>query len=268
VKASWTRTVDTASLGALAIGVGLVLFGQALEGGKIRSLFQGAAAFVVFGGTLGAVLLSFPPLQIARATTSLRRVLRRDAPDLRATVATIVAHVTRARRHGILSLEPDLDLVEEPFLRRGLGLAVDGTAAPVVRDLLEFESRQLHERDVLDAHVFEVAGGYAPTFGILGAVLGLIQVMEHLSDPSRLGPGIATAFVATVYGVGAANLVFLPIASRLKAEAAAAARHREVIIEGVAAVQEGLHPRLVALKLASVAFMPDQAAPGSRGHAA
>ena len=148
-----------------------------------------------------------------------------------------------------MSLEDDVDQLADPFMRRGFMLAVDGTNPSTLRSMLDAESASLEDLDEGPARVDEAAGGYAPTVGILGAVLGLIHVMENLADPTKLGAGIAVAFVATVYGVGTANLVFLPIASKLRTKALLKARHRELVIEGILAIQEGQNPRLIDQKL-------------------
>jgi chemotaxis protein MotA len=164
-------------------------------------------------------------------------------------IARVLAYSTRARRTGVLSLEGDLDSEPDPFLRRALSMAVDGATQAEIRHTLEIEMDARAEEDEIPSRVFEAAGGYAPTIGILGAVIGLIHVMENLADPSKLGSGIAIAFVATIYGVGSANLLFLPIASRLRQRAEAAARRRELLIDAALAIQEGVNPRLIEQRL-------------------
>ena len=243
------RRVDVAILVGAVIGIGLVLGGHGLEGGKMQSLLQGAAAVIVFGGTLGAVILSFPIRDLKMAVTSLRHLVVDDAPPADGTVALIGRFALRARKEGLLALEDDADRMSDPFLKRALALAIDGTTSTTLRAMLEDEISSREEIEEIPARVFEAAGGYAPTVGILGAVLGLIHVMENLADPSNLGSGIAVAFVATVYGVGSANLVFLPIGSRFRARAQRNAKRREAVLEGVMAIQEGLNPRLIDQKL-------------------
>ena len=243
------RRVDVAILIGAVVGIGLVLGGHGLEGGNMRSLLQGAAAVIVFGGTLGAVLLSFPLRDLRLAITSLRHLVVDEAPPPDGIVAVISRFAVRARKEGLLSLEDDADKTSDPFLKRALALAIDGTTSTTLRAMLEDEIGSREEAEEVPARVFEAAGGYAPTVGILGAVLGLIHVMENLADPSNLGSGIAVAFVATVYGVGSANLIFLPIGSRFRARAQRNARRREAVLEGVMAIQEGLNPRLIDLKL-------------------
>ncbi len=243
------RRLDLTTLAGVCLGFGLVLVGHGLEDGKLGSLVQGAAALIVFGGTAGAVLVSFPLHEVRRALTSLRHVVVNDDPEPGEVLQTIGRFALRARKEGLLALEDEADRIADPFLRKGLTLAIDGTNSTTLRQMLENEITSREEFDEGPARVFEAAGGYAPTVGILGAVLGLIHVMENLSDPSNLGSGIAVAFVATIYGVGSANLLFLPLGARLRARAGRIARRREVMLEGVMSIQEGLNPRLIEHKL-------------------
>lgn len=257
---------DLLSIAGLPLGLALVVVGHVLEGGHLGSLLQGAAAVIVFGGTLGAVLLSFPLRDVREACASLRHVFVDDIEPPNQLLDAVGALSVKARKHGILSLEDHLDGIADPFLRRGLRLAVDGTSPTTLRHMLEAETDAHAEREEAPARVYEAAGGYAPTVGILGAVLGLIHVMENLSDPSRLGAGIAVAFVATVYGVGTANLVLLPVASKLRARALRRARRRDLITEGVLAIQEGQNPRLIDQKMRGLlaAEEPEPATPKRR----
>jgi chemotaxis protein MotA len=241
--------VDLTSAIGVPVGLGLILVGQMLEGGTLQSLLQFTAAVIVFGGTLGAVLLSSPFEDVRGAWRSLPSVFVEDETPADEVVKTIVRLAAKARRDGIMSLEDEVESIPDPFMRRGLMLAVDGTNPSTLRAMLEAESVSRDDLDEAPARVYEAAGGYAPTIGILGAVLGLIHVMENLSDPNKLGAGIAVAFVATVYGVGSANLIFLPIASKLKSKAIRKAKRRELILEGILAIQEGLNPRLIDQKL-------------------
>jgi chemotaxis protein MotA len=231
------------------IALGFVLLGQALEGGTLQSLVQFTAALIVFGGTLGAVLISHSVEEVHRAGRSLRQVVFDEETPSEQIIETISRLAMKARRDGIMSLEDEAEQIEDPFMRRGLMLAVDGTNPSTLRTMLEAESFSRDDIDEMPAKVYESAGGYAPTIGILGAVLGLIHVMENLTDPNKLGAGIAVAFVATIYGVGSANLLFLPIASKLRGRAVANAKRRELVLEGILAIQEGLNPRLIDQKL-------------------
>lgn len=247
------RRYDLSSVAGVPLGIGLILVGQFLEGGRAQSLVQATAALIVFGGTFGAVLLSSSPADVRRAVRSLREVFTETTVTAESIINKVSGYANRARKQGIMTLEDDLVHETDPFLRKGLGLAVDGTNPHVVRDMLGLESASLEALDERPAKVFESAGGYAPTIGILGAVLGLIQVMESLNDPSQLGHGIAVAFVATIYGVGSANLIFLPIAAKLRTRAAEAAARRELVIEGILSIQEGLNLRLIEEKLRGLA---------------
>ena len=245
--------VDFTSVAGLPVGIGLILAGLLLEGGSLRSIVQPTAALIVFGGTLGAVLLSFSLSEVDRARRALRTVFLWEGEPTSRTIDTAMHYVTRARTEGILSLERDLAGVADPFLQKALRLVIDGAHPHVLRDMLDMENQSREEYDEIPAKVYEAAGGYAPTIGILGAVLGLIHIMQSLSDPGKLGEGIAVAFVATIYGVGAANLIFLPAATKLKMKARHEARRRELIVEAVLAIQEGLNPQVIREKLHGVA---------------
>jgi chemotaxis protein MotA len=244
-----TRRIDLTSVAGVPIGIGFIVLGQLLEGGNLRSIFQVTAAVIVFGGTLGAVLVSFSLRDVRAAVASLRHVFFDREPPMEETILALARYAMKARRDGIMSLEDEVDRLDDPFLKRGLGLAVDGTSPTMLRAMLEGESDSRDEIEELPARVYESAGAYAPTIGILGAVLGLIHVMENLTDPTKLGAGIAVAFVATVYGVGSANLIFLPIAAKLRSRAAVHTRRRQLMCEGILAIQEGQNPRLIEQKL-------------------
>ena len=243
------RRIEVAPIAGLLVGMGCVLAGQLLDGGTVRSILHLAAAVIVFGGTLGAALVSFPRAQVMQAASALRALVLEAGDDTDAAADGLVRCAWIARTHGILALEDHAERHPDPLVQKALRLVVDGTSSRHVREIVEIDIANQEDRDHVPARVFEALGGYAPTFGILGAVLGLIHVMENLGDPARLGSGIATAFVATVYGVGAANLAFLPIAARLRERAERRALRGEMILEGVLAIQEGLAPRLVEEKL-------------------
>jgi Flagellar motor component len=237
--------VDFGSLIGAPLAIGLILIGQAIEGGSVRSLLQVAAALVVFGGTAGAVLLSYGSADVITAVRSVRAAYADSLEPAAAVITRVLAYANRARRTGILSLEAELEAEPDPFLRRALRLAVDGSSQSQIRHALELEMELLADREDVPARVFESAGGYAPTIGILGAVIGLIHVMGNLTDPAKLGSGVAVAFVATIYGVGSANLILLPVASKLRQRAEASTRRREMLIDAALAVQEGINPRLI-----------------------
>ncbi len=243
------RRLDVTSVAGVPVAIGFVVLGQALEGGTLQSLVQLTAALIVFGGTFGAVLLSHSVDEVRQAWRGLRHVFYDEQVSPQAIIDAISRLAMKARRDGIMSLDDEAEQIEDPFMRRGLMLAVDGTNPSTLRTMLEAESFSRDDIDETPAKVFESAGGYAPTIGILGAVLGLIHVMENLTDPNKLGAGIAVAFVATIYGVGSANLLFLPVASKLRSRAVASAKRRELMLEGILAIQEGLNPRLIDQKL-------------------
>lgn len=240
---------DVTSLLGLPIAVAVFVLAQVLEGGSVRSLWHPTAAIVVFGGTLAAVLISFPIEAIRRTVTASLGTFRARQASTEPVLLHIVAYANKSRRRGLLALDADIERTADPFLRTALALIVDGTNPKTVRQILEIESQTLRDSAELPSDVLETAAGYSPTLGILGAVLGLIHVMESLTDPTGLGAGIAVAFVATVYGVAAANLLLLPLSTKLRARAREESVSREMIIEGVMALQEGLNPHLLEQKL-------------------
>ena len=241
--------LDILSIALAPLGIVVVLLAQFLDGSPIRGLLQASSALVVGGGTLAAILVSFTPSEVARAVRAARKAFLAPDDDIDRLAAQLVTLSIRAHRKGLPELEPDIEDIDDPFLRDGLALVVDGTSAVVLSEILAAEKASKEAEEELPARIFEAAAGYAPTMGILGAVLGLMRVMEHLSAPGVLGGGIALAFVATVYGVGGANLVVLPIAGRLRERSALQARRRELMTQGLQAMQQRLNPRLLAHKL-------------------
>lgn len=243
------RRLDVAALIVAPAGVLMVLLSQFAHGAPVMALMQGAAALIVFGGTLGAVLLTFSPSEVVDACRAAGKAFQVPENDADSLAANLVAMSIRAHRRGVLALENELDTIGDPFFREVLMLTIDGTTVETFRDLVAIEKSARDAEEEAPARVFEAAAGYAPTMGILGAVLGLMRVMQNLSAPGTLGAGIAVAFVATVYGVGIANLILLPLAGRLRERAAVAARRREMIVHGLEAIHQRLNPRLVARKL-------------------
>jgi len=241
--------MDITTVGGILFGFGMILVGQLLEGGHVGSILQDTAAIIVFGGTIGAVAVSFPKKDFVRGLKMFKLALIEQKSDMSAVTKQIVELASVARRDGVLALEGKLPEIKDPFLRKALSYVVDGVDASVTRSSLEASIEAEHGENMVAAKVWEAAGGYAPTIGIIGAVLGLIHVMENLSDPSKLGGGIAVAFVATVYGVASANIIFLPIANKLKRKLQLAMERKVVITEGVLAIQEGLNPRVLEEKL-------------------
>lgn len=241
--------MDLTTLIGLVFAISAILLGQVMEGGHVGSILQGTAALIVFGGTLGAVAVSFPGSALKATVKGLKQAFLPSKQDLGEIVKTLSQMAAKARREGLVALEKDAEGLPDPFLRKGLRLAVDGMPSAGIRHALELElTRHEHEAEQ-PTKVMEAAGGYAPTIGILGAVLGLIHVMENLSDPSKLGAGIAVAFVATVYGVGSANLIFLPLGTKLKTRAHERMVAMEIVVEGVSALADGDNPRNIEEKL-------------------
>ena len=243
------RKPDYATFAGLALAVVGILGGLALENGQIQDVSQVTALLIVFGGTLGAVLVSTPATTLIRAFKHSSVMFFEEPRDDESLVARILHFAMLARRGGITSIEAQAMEVENPLLRKGLLLAVDGVDTMEIRRQMELEVRVGEDRAEEDARVFEAAGGYAPTIGIIGAVLGLIQVMKHLDAVSEIGKGIAVAFVATVYGVASANLLLLPAAAKLRFRARREIQTQELIVEGVLAIAEGLNPYLIRMRL-------------------
>jgi chemotaxis protein MotA len=244
--------MDLGTLLGLVIGLGMILGGNLIEGGKIAQIAQPTAAMIVLGGTIGATMIQFPLRTFIRAMKSVRNVFQEPPSHTAKLIDEIVGYATTARKDGIVALESVVPSASDPFLGRALMMAVDGADSAAMRDALETSIGQMEEEGEDIAKVFETAGGYAPTIGIIGAVLGLIQVMSHLSDIEKVGEGIATAFVATIYGVGFANIVCLPVGGKLKLRNREAVAVKGMMLEGALAIQEGMNPKLVRERLSSL----------------
>jgi chemotaxis protein MotA len=257
--------VDKATLGGILIAILGILGGMTIEGGKIVQILQPTAAMIVFGGTIGAVLISFPLPIVIHAAKRLANIVFEPKWDPEKLIKEIVGYANQARKEGIVSLDQKLPEIEDPFLKKSLMLAIDGTEPHELRKMMELEMDNQAEHEERIPQVFESAGGYAPTIGILGAVLGLIQVMQHLDNINEVGRGIAVAFVATVYGVGSANILFLPAAGKLKIRARQEQLSREMILEGVISILEGLNPRMVETKLRGFLATPEEKAAKAKG---
>jgi chemotaxis protein MotA len=242
-------SLDKASLLGLVVALGGIIAGLLLEGGNLSQILQPTAAMIVFGGTLGAVMVQFPLAIIVLAFRQLGSVFINPQRDPQVIIAQLVKYAQRARRDGIVSLDDELPKIEDPFLKRSLMLAVDGTEPQELRKIMELELDNQAEYEEQVPQVFESAGGFAPTIGIIGAVLGLIQVMQHLDKIDEVGKGIAVAFVATIYGVGSANLMYLPMAGKMKLRIRDEQITRELMLEGVASILEGMNPRMLETKL-------------------
>jgi len=228
-----------------------IALGLYLDGGKLAQMLQPTAALIVFGGTLGAVIVQFPFNVVVQAVAQLRPVFIGKDDPASELLEQLVQFTQIARRSGIIALDSELEFVKDPFLRKALTLVVDGTPPIVLRSVMEIELYTMAERDDLLPKVFESAGGFAPTIGILGAVIGLVQVMQRLENINEVGKGIAVAFVATLYGVGSANLFFLPCAGRIKILSHRRTLLREMMLEGVLAIQERSNPTALETRLSA-----------------
>jgi len=243
--------MDKLTFFGLVIGVCGILTGQFLEGGDFAILIQGAAFMIVFGGTVGAVMVQSPPKIFFTAVKMGKLAFVTPNYGSRELVRQLTDWSILARKEGILALETRIPTVSDPFLHRGLQLLVDGTSAEKIREVMEIDTHTWEQLRWQSARVWESAAGYSPTIGIIGAVLGLMHVMQNLGEPSKLGGGIAVAFVATIYGVAFANLLFLPVANKLKSIIMQQTHMREMIVDGLAAIANGENPRLVEIRLQS-----------------
>jgi chemotaxis protein MotA len=249
VKSRNTARTDFATIGGLFLAVGGIAGGLVMEGGRLRDVAQITAAMIVLGGTIGAVMITTPLSVLIRAGRQLGNLFFSSTESLAERIEEIIEFATQARKSGIVSLESPAASIEDPFLRKALELAVDGVEPARIRDIMELDIELFEKNAEAEAKVFESAGGYAPTIGIIGAVLGLIQVMKNLANVDEVGRGIAVAFVATIYGVGAANIFFLPAAGKLKARSHELVRIRELTLEGILGIAEGVNHRLIRIKL-------------------
>jgi chemotaxis protein MotA len=245
--------MDKASIGGVFVALAGILAGLLIEGGSLTQVLQPAAALIVFGGTLGAVLLQFPLTTVVAAFRSLAHVFAAPRKRNAQLIAMLVTFANKARRQGVVSLDSDLKSIQDPFFKQTLMLAVDGTEPTDLRKIMRVSLDSIMEDEEELPAVFESAGGFSPTIGILGAVLGLIQVMQHLDNIHEVGRGIAVAFVATIYGVGIANLFFLPFAGKMRIRIREVHRRREMLLEGVISILEGMNPRMLEIKLSGFA---------------
>lgn len=241
--------MDILSIIGVILALAAILGGNILEGGHTESLMQLTAFIIVMGGTVGAVMIQFSLPIFMRGLKMGLWVFFPPKLPVREAIEKIVAWSNTARKEGLLGLEEVVENETDEFARKGLQLLVDGGEPEAIRSILELELTMREERDALSAKIYEAAGGYTPTIGIIGAVMGLIHVMNNLADPSKLGTGIAVAFVATIYGVGLANLFFLPMANKLKALVGKQTKYGEMVIEGIIAIAEGENPRNIESKL-------------------
>jgi chemotaxis protein MotA len=258
--------LDIGIIIGIVVAFGMILAGNALEGGHLSSLWGLPAMMIVLGGTIGAVLVQFP-LPIAKgAMGAVGKLMKPPHHDSEKILEQIVDFAQRARKDGILALEKVASEAHHPFLAKGIMMAVDGSDSNAIRSTLEVVISQDEHHTENSAKVFEAAGGYCPTVGIIGAVLGLIHVMSNLSDINKVGAGIAAAFVATIYGVALANIFFLPLAGRIKVRLQEETQLMELMLSGVLAIQEGLNPKLVRERLS--AYVHSHAKAGAAAGAA
>ncbi|HVZ83358.1 MAG TPA: flagellar motor protein [Terracidiphilus sp.] len=251
--------MDKASVGGVLLAVVGIIAGLLIEGGNLGQVLQPTAALIVFGGTMGAVLVQFPLTTVVSAFRNLIHVFAAQRKQNDSLIRLLVNFANKARRSGVVSLDSDLNSITDPFLKQAVMLAVDGTEPAELRKIMRVNLDTISEHaDRLPA-VFESAGGFSPTIGILGAVLGLIQVMQHLDNIQEVGRGIAVSFVATIYGVGAANLFFLPFAGKMRLKQRDDHLRREMMLEAVISILEGMNPRMLEVKLAG--FLKDASQP-------
>jgi chemotaxis protein MotA len=248
--------MDKSSIGGVFLAIAGIIAGLLMEGGKLSQILQPTAAIIVFGGTLGAVLLQFPMSAVLGAFRNILHVFSTPRKQDDQLVKQLVGFANKARRNGVVSLDADLATIQDPFLKQAVMLAVDGTEPADLRRIMQVSLDSSTENEERLPSVFESAGGFSPTIGILGAVLGLIQVMQHLDNIAEVGRGIAVAFVATIYGVGIANLFFLPMAGKMRLRLRDDVKRREMMLEGVISILEGMNPRMLEVKLSGFLDSP------------
>ena len=258
--------MDKSTIGGIILALAGILAGLIIEGGKIAQVLQPTAAMIVLGGTIGAVMIQFPLSVVFGAAKGLVNVFLDRGQEPNALIKELVGYANRARKEGIVSLDGQLATIKDPFLKKALMLAIDGAEPEELRKMMELELDNQEEHGERLSQVFEAAGGYAPTVGIIGAVLGLIQVMQHLEDITEVGKGIAVAFVATIYGVGMANILFLPWAGKLKIKFREEQVLREMKLEGVISILEGMNPRMLETML--MGYLPEHKQPAPAEKAA
>lgn len=246
--------MDLATIIGMLVAWGSVIAALLMEGGKIGDLVNPSALIIVAGGTFGATAIAFSTKQLAGLPVVLRNAFFHKETDLSQLIKIMVEFARRARKQGILALEEDCHKIDNKFLQTGMQLVIDGTPSEMVREIMETEIVSLQERHKVGQNIFNTMGGFSPTLGIIGTVMGLIHMLSNLSDPGKMGPSIATAFIATLYGVAFANLMFLPIGTKLKSKTAEEIIAYDMIIEGILSIQEGDNPRMVEIKM--LAYLP------------
>jgi chemotaxis protein MotA len=243
--------VDKSTVGGIAVALGGIGLGLVMDGGKLAQVLQPTAALIVFGGTIGAVMVQFPLRIVMQAVMQLKDVFLSAEPEPDSMVQNLLRYAYKARRDGLLSLDAEVAKIKDPFLRESLMLAIDGVNSADLRKMMELQLDYEGEKQERIPKVFDAAGGFAPTIGIIGAVMGLIQVMQHLQDINQVGKGIAVAFVATIYGVASANLLFLPWAGKIRIRMRERQVIQEMTLEAVLSILAGMNPRALELQLNS-----------------
>lgn len=248
--------MDLATLIGLIIGFGGLIGGFLIEGGHAGMLLVGTAAMIVFGGTFGATIMSFPIEDIKKVPNFLKMVFIEKKIEYLSVVETLVETADKARREGLLSLESQLADIENHFLARGLQLVIDGTDPELTRSMLEMEIEAFETNEKVGSEVFMTAGGFAPTMGIIGTVMGLVHVLSNVAEPDKLAGAIAVAFLATLYGVASANVLWIPFGTKLKIKTSREVMLMEMILEGILSIQAGENPRVIREKL--MTFLPPE----------
>jgi chemotaxis protein MotA len=254
-------TVDKSTIAGIFLASSAIAAGFVLDGGKLAQILQPRAALIVFGGTIGAVMVQFPLRIVKLALGQLKFLFLNSEPESDILVQNLLRYALKARKEGLLSLEAELSKVHDPFLKESLMLAVDGVNSSDLRKMMELQLDYQGENEEHAPKVFEAAGGFAPTIGIIGAILGLIQVMQHLQDITEVGKGIAVAFVATIYGVASANLLYLPCAGKLRVRLRERQIVQEMMLEAVLSIVEGVNPRALELQLNNYLTAPPKLGP-------
>mgnify|MGYP001381467869 FL=1 len=254
--------MDITAIGGLFFGLISLIGGFLLEGGHVGALFQSSAAIIVFGGTIGATIISFSLQEVLSIPKLLKVAFFSKQPDAVTTIETMVSLAEDARKEGLLHLETRLEEIEDPFIRKGIQLVVDGTDPEMVKNVLETELYTIEARHHVGSAIFETAGGYAPTMGIIGTVMGLIHVLGSMEDPDQLAPAIAVAFMATLYGVGSANVLWIPLSGKLQNLSKNEVLIRELAMEGIVSLQAGYNPVLIRERL--TAFLAPTSRKGNK----
>lgn len=243
--------MSISTLASLLIGFIAIIAAFILDGGNPAKLLQSTAALIVFGGICGAVGVSFPTDDLKRIPKIMKVAFKSKSRDLAGLIDYFREITIKTRKNGLLTIEEDISKVDDAFIKKGLQMVVDGVEPQTIRTILEEQANTISERHKSGIAIFDGAGGFAPTMGIIGTVIGLVQILSNMGDPASLAEKISTAFVATLYGISSANLIFLPIANKLKALNKKESKEFQLIIEAILSIQEGLNPSTLVEKLRS-----------------